>query len=139
MTNQDNSNAGTLSEKQLNAIPYIVAARSMTEAAEQTGTSRNTLYEWQKNPAFKAELQRQREMVVEEAMEQLKMNVVKAIDNLGALLDNQHPGIRRTVSLDIMTLVMKAREQTKITQLERKVSDLEKKLSDRTAVQPKVK
>jgi predicted DNA-binding protein YlxM (UPF0122 family) len=141
VTNPDIFNAVTLSEKQLSAIPLIIAARSMTEAAEKIGISRNTLYEWQKIPAFKAELQRQTDMVVEEALERLKLNVVKAVDVFGEILDN--PNIKafykRDASLDVLKLVMKTREQSKITQLERKVSDLEKKLSERTAVQPKVK
>ncbi len=130
MTNQDRSNAGIISDKQLSAIPLIIAARTITEASDKTGVSRNTLYEWLKIPAFKAELQRQREVIVDEALEQLKMNVVKAVDNLGALLDHEHNGFRRTVSLDIVTLAMKAREQTKIAHLEKRLADLENKLSE---------
>jgi len=132
MTNQDN-NSGLLSEKQLKALPLIVAARTMTEAAEKTGLARNTLYEWLRIPAFKAELQRQRDLVVEEALEQLKMNAVKAVDNLGALLDHQHEGFRRTVSLDVIQHAFKAREQKKIADLENKVADLEKQLLERAA------
>ena len=137
MTNQDSSNTGTLSEKQLSAIPVIIASRTMMEAAEKIGMARNTIYDWLKNPAFKAELQRQREVVVEEALEQLKMNAVKAIDNLGALLDHEHAGFRKTVSLEIMTLVMKAREQKKIAHLEKRLADLERQLSERTGAQTK--
>jgi hypothetical protein len=137
MTNQDSSNTGTLSEKQLSAIPVIIASRTMMEAAEKIGMARNTIYDWLKNPAFKAELQRQREVVVEEALEQLKMNAVKAVDNLGALLDHELAGFRRTVSLEIMTLVMKAREQTKIAHLEKRLADLERQLSERTGAQTK--
>ncbi len=139
MTNQDNSNAGNLSEKQLGAIHLIIAARTITEASEKTGVSRNTLYEWLKNPAFKAALQRQREVVVDEALEQLKMNAVKAIDNLGAMLDHQHQGFRRTVSLDIITLVMKAREQTKISHLEKRLADLEKQRPEHPGAQTRGK
>ena len=141
MTNPDIFNAETLSEKQLNAILHILAARTMKEAAEKAGISRNTLYEWMKNPAFKAELRWHREFVFEEALEQLKMETVKAVDVFGEILDN--PDVKafykREAALDVLKLVMKTREQSKITQLERKVSDLEKKLSERTAVQPKVK
>ena len=137
MTNQDSFNTGTLSEKQLSAIPVIIASRTMMEAAEKIGMARNTIYDWLKNPAFKAELQRQREVVVEEALEQLKMNAVKAIDNLGALLDHEHAGFRKTVSLEIMTLVMKAREQKKIAHLEKRLADLERQLSERTGAQTK--
>jgi hypothetical protein len=128
MTNQDNSN--TLSERQLSAIPLILSSRTTVEAAEKTGTSRNTIYEWRKNPVFKAELQRQREMVVEEAMERLEMNVVKAVDTLGAMLDNPSTNIfyKRNVSLDIITHVMKIRERSKIAQLENRIADLERKL-----------
>jgi hypothetical protein len=134
MTDQD-TNEGQLTENQLMALPFIIAARSMTEAAEKAGISRNTLYEWQKNPAFKAELQRQREAVVEEALEQLKMNTVKAVDNLGALLDFQNVGFRRTVSLDILKHVLKARDQSRVANLEKKVAELEKRLSERPGTQ----
>ena len=137
MTKPDIFNAETLSEKQLNAILHILAARTMTEAAEKAGISRNTLYEWMKLPAFKAELQWHRDLVFEEALEQLKLDAVKAVDNLGALLDHEVAGFRRTVSLEILTLVMKAREQSKIAKLEKKVAELEKRLSERPGTQTK--
>ena len=137
MTNQDIFNAETLSEKQLSAIPLIIAARTMTEAAEKTGTSRNTLYEWQKNPAFKAELQRQREMAVEEAMKRLELNVFKAVDILGTFLD--HPDVsifhKRSLSFDMIKHFMKIREQSKLAQVEKRVSELEKELSHRAESQ----
>ena len=136
MTNQD-TNKGLLSEKQLNALPLIIAARTMTEAAEKTGTSRNTLYEWLKNPVFKAELQRQREVVVEEALDQLKMNAVKAVDNLGEMLENRNEFFRRSVSLDVINLAMKSREQSKIAKLEKRVAELEELFSECTESQTK--
>jgi hypothetical protein len=141
MTDQDDSNANAISEKQLNAIPHIIVARTMAEAAEKAGISRNTLYEWMKIPAFNAELRRHREMVVEEAMERLKLNVVKAVDILGTLLDKPEINIylKRNISLDIIKQVIKAREQSKIAHLEKRVSELEKKLSDQIADQSKVK
>ncbi len=139
MTNQDISDTENLSEKQLNAILHIIASRTMVEAAEKSGTSRNALYEWMKNPAFKLELQRQRDIVVEGALGRLELNVVKAVDNLTALLDNPNVYYKRNVALDIIAHVVKGRERSKIEQLERKVSDLEKKLSDRAGDQSKVK
>ena len=134
MTDQDNSNEGTLSDKHLSAIYYIIATRTMAEAAEKAGISRNTLYEWLKIPAFKTELQQRRDLVVEEAMERLESNVVKAVDTLGALLDNPNTHIyyKRNVSLDIIKHVMKTREHLKIAHLEKRISDLEKQLSEQT-------
>ena len=137
MTNPDTLNAETLSEKQLNAILHILAARNMVEAAEKAGISRNTLYEWMKIPAFKAELQSHRELVFEEALEQLKMDAVKAVDNLAAMLDHEQLGFRRAVSLEIINYAMKAREQSKIAKLEKKVAELEKRLSERPGTQTK--
>lgn len=113
----------------------------MTEAADKAGICRNTLYEWMKIPAFSAELQRQRERTVEEAMERLELNVVKAVDVLGTMLDNPNINIsyKRKISLDIIKQIMKSSEQTRIAQLEKRISDLEKKLGDRHGAQPDVK
>jgi hypothetical protein len=139
MTKQDDSNS--LAEKQLKAIPHIIAARTMAEAAEKAGISRNTLYEWLKIPAFNDELRRQREMVVEMAIDRLKFNVVKAVDILGTLLDKPEINIylKRNISLDIIKQVIKVREQSKIAHLEKRVSELEKKLSDRMEDESKFK
>ena len=136
MTNQD-TNKGLLSEKQLNAIPLIIASRTMTEGAEKNGISRNTIYEWLKNPVFKAELQRQREVVVEEALEQLKTHAVKAVDNLGELLDTRNEFFRKNVSLDIINLAIKSREQSNIAKLEKRVAELEELFSECTESQTK--
>lgn len=112
----------------------------MTEAADKAGICRNTLYEWLKIPAFSAELQRQRERAVGEALGRLELNVVKAVDALGTMLDNPNINIfyKRKISLDIIKQVMKSSDQTKIAQLEKRISDLEKKLGDRHEAKPDV-
>ena len=65
---KETSVGGGLSAKQKHAIPYLVQNPNISEAAEQAGISRATVYEWLKVPAFREELERQRLISYDETL-----------------------------------------------------------------------
>ena len=57
-----------LTKKQLKVIPLILAAKSITEGVKKAGISKTTLYEWLKDPKFKAEVNERQQEVVDFAL-----------------------------------------------------------------------
>lgn len=105
MTNYDKS---SLSSNQLKALPAIVTCRSVDEACKEAGISRNCYYEWMKTPEFKEEVTKLREEVLNEAIEHLKANAMKAVITLSALMDNEDsPAVQRSAANNVLNYVIK--------------------------------
>ncbi len=120
----DGNGRETLTEKQLRAIPFLLAAPSIEEGCKRAKVSKATIYGWLKEEAFRGELRRQREEVVTGALEILKANVSKATETLVKLLGSEKEGIRARAAEDIIEFTQKALEYE---ELERRISALEKR------------
>lgn len=106
-----------LSPKQRAAIPFFLGYASVEEACREAGISRNTYYEWMKEPLFKAELTRLQEEVFLEATGGLKLNAVKAVSVLCSLMDREdHPNVQRAAANDVLNHVLKFKELLEIEQ-----------------------
>jgi len=115
----------TLTDRQRQAIPHLLAARSNEEGCRQAKVSKNTLYGWYREDAFRGELRCQREKIVEGALENLKANVSKATEVLLKLLDSQNETIQHKVAKDIIDFSIKSME---LEDLERRIEALEMKI-----------
>ena len=60
MTQNGTNGATTLTDKQLQTLPHLVTAPSITEAAKRADVGRTTLYRWIEDDEFRRELERQR-------------------------------------------------------------------------------
>jgi hypothetical protein len=78
------------------------------------GLSKALFYEWLKNPDFADEYKRQRNILIDEALESLKGSLKKAVNTLTALLDTEIESLRRAVSNDILNHVLKIKEMQEI-------------------------
>ena len=108
-----------LTDKQVKAIPHLITSKTLKAGCKKAKISRQTLYDWLKDPAFKVEFRSQRDVIIEEAIEDLKGNLTKATDALIDLLDNtDNDSLKRYVAKDIIDYVMRAKE----------VSDIEERL-----------
>jgi len=83
-----------LSQKQLMALPQLVSAPSVTQAAVVVGVSRTTVYRWLNDPAFKYELDRYRQEAAEEAQLTLKGMLAQAVNTVSSLLRSDDPRVR---------------------------------------------
>lgn len=128
MTKLDKKESSYLTERQKKAIPHLIISATNEEGRKRARISRNTLYTWLKDPIFRNELQRQRNIVVDEALEILKANVTKAVNVLVSLLDNVTDNDRlvRLVCNDIISHTLKAKE---IDELIQRIETIEKKLN----------
>ena len=121
MTKSDNL---SLSIRQQQALPIFASNLTIEEACERAGISRNTFYEWLKEPQFKLELERLRNEIVNEAVNHLKMTSTKAAKTLGDLLErDDSPTVQRAAANDVLGHVMKFME---LKELEDRLADIER-------------
>ena len=123
MTKSDKNKGQNLTERQVKAIPHLVASSTYEKGCRKARISRNTFYEWLKDPVFKAELKRQRDTVIEEALETLKSSMTNAVKVLLDLLDTtKNEYLKRNVAKDIIGYVIKAKE---IEDLDKRITEIE--------------
>ncbi len=124
----DGNGKETLTERQLRAIPFLLAAPSIEEGCKEARVGKATVYGWLKEEAFREELRRQREEVVRGALDTLKANVSKATETLVKLLDSEKEGIQARAAEDIIEFAQRAIEHE---ELEKRVGALEELMRER--------
>ena len=119
-----------LTDRQKKALPFFISCGSYEEGCRKAGVSKNALYCWLRDAAFKKELDHLLESVVAEAVLLLKSNITKASEALVTLLDLKgNPSILRAVSNDIIGHVHKFNESQEI---ERRLEALESRIETNT-------
>lgn len=114
-----------LTKRQLQALPHLLACPTYEEAARQASVSVKQIYCWLKTSVFKAELERRRNEIIEEAVNRLKCNTTKAADTLVTLLSHSNPTIQRGVANDLLNHVAKFIE---LHEIEERIQVLEAKI-----------
>jgi len=123
-----NKQEGGLSDRQLKAIPFLVASTSYENGCKAAGISRGTLYEWLNDPLFKAEFRSQRDSVIDGALDMLKGHVSAAVEALVGLLDTENEYLRRNVANDVIDHVLKGKE---LEDLGKRISHLEEVVKEK--------
>ena len=100
----------TLTTKQIRIIPYLLEAPSIEQGCKRAKVSKATVYGWLKNETFRHELKRQRDAVIERALDSLKANISKATETLVKLLDSDKETIQARAAEDIIEFTQKALE-----------------------------
>jgi hypothetical protein len=96
-----------LTKRQLQVLPYLLACGTYEEAARQAKISVKQIYCWLRTSAFREELDRKRNEIIEEAVNKLKYNTSKAADTLISLLSHSNPMVQRGVANDLLNHVAK--------------------------------
>ena len=125
--NKDNNeqNRTELSSKQIKTITAVVQASSISKGVKQAGVSRTQFYQWTQDPIFMAELNRQRNRIINLALDELKASVGQATEALRELLKSQNEAIRLKVAESIIEKTLKAVETENI---EERLSRLEREI-----------
>ena len=104
------------------ALPILAITPNYCEAARKIGCSTEQIYKWLKNEEFRAELEKLRSRIVDDAVGKLKSHVTKAVDTLALLMDDESSGVRRAACNDILNHVSKFIElkelETRLVKLE---------------------
>ena len=126
--NQQNDKKTKLTERQLKAIPLIVASPTYTEGCMKARLSRTTFYEWLKKSEFKAELDRQRNEVAAEAFGVLSQSLTKAVETLIGLLDNKDDRLKRLTAKDVIDFIIRHKENE---DLDKRLTEVEKLMAEK--------
>ncbi len=110
MERNGTNGATTLTDKQLQTLPHLVTAPSMSEAARRADVGRTTLYRWIEDDEFRRELERQRNEALELAHLELKGLMLKATQVVGEAMDDDNPFLRLRAAQIALTLGLKAIE-----------------------------
>jgi len=117
-----------LTARQLKFLPVLLASPTYTEACKKGRVSRDTLYEWFKDPVFKRELERQRDELVTQGFALLSQSVRKAVETLAGLLDAGDSRLRRMAAKDILDQHGKFKE---VNEVMRRLEAIEQRLESR--------
>ena len=104
---EQNGEKASLTKRQQRAIPILLTSPTYTDAAQKARVGGNTLYNWLKDPTFKAELERQRDEITEQAYALLSQNLIKAVEVLTTLLDDSDKRLKRLAAKDILDFFIK--------------------------------
>ena len=126
--NESQQNAGQthLTDRQLKAIPVIVANPTYTQGCKKAKVNSTAFYEWLKDPEFRAEIDRQRENIAAEAFAMLTQGLTKAVDTLVGLLDNTDDRLKRLIAKDIIDFIIRHKENE---ELEQRIAAIEARLA----------
>ena len=116
-----NENEG-LTDRQRRVIPHLLASPSTEEACRRARINKSTVYEWLRDETFRQELRRQRDAVIERALDSLKANIAKATETLVKHLDSTRENISIRAAEDIIEFAQKALEHE---ELEKRIEALE--------------
>jgi len=117
-----------LSDKQLKTIPCILAAKTIEAGCKKAKISKSQYYEWLKDDVFKAELDRQRNELIERAFNFLLSSLSEAAQTLKNLLTSENQHIQRLAAVNILEQTHKLSDRQDI--LER-LEKIEKVLENR--------
>ena len=120
---QNPSESVKLTARQRRAIPLVLSARNIEEGCRTAKITTQTWYTWLREGGFKAEVDRQREAVISEAMDRLKAAVNEAVEGLTALMGVEEKNIRLRACERVLEYFLKTKE---IEEIEQRVSELEK-------------
>lgn len=105
-----------LTARQTRFLPVLLASPTYTAACKKGKVSRDTLYMWLKDPAFRVELNRQRSELAAQGFALLSQNVTKAVETLVGLLDNRDGRLKRLAARDILDWHTKFKELDELTE-----------------------
>jgi len=112
--NLTDSGFSGLSDKQLNSIPIIISAKTLTEGIRKSGISRATYYTWLKTENYRTEFNKHKREVVKRSIEKLKTLTGKSVKVLGKLLESKSDHIKIRACDLVLSYVLKFMEQDEI-------------------------
>ncbi len=130
MTKDDD--LGNLTLKQQRAIVAVLSSRTLEEGLRTAKISRNQWFVWYRKPFFRAELDRRKASLFDDAISRLRVSLTKAVDALEELSEKDvmvNPPTRLKAAIAIIEIVAKADVES---DLQRRIEALEQAQVERT-------
>lgn len=101
----------SLTPRQRMIIPHILSEPTLEAARRKGQVGKALFYRWLKEPAFQAELETQRQLLINEALAKLKSSISYAVDVLLELMERaKGEGVRLAAAREILCFYLRARE-----------------------------
>ena len=120
---ETNTNPNRLTARQEKLLSILAGNPNIQAAAKAAGIGRSTVHRWLKEPDFREELTRRRNMALTEAMNSVQAYTAQAVEELVKLLGSSNEWIRRQVCMDVLNCSHKIRE---VEQIEQRLDAIEK-------------
>jgi len=117
-----------LNNKQLRAIPILIASDTVEEAAQQIGVARTTLYGWMEKDEFDQAVKVARRKLLDKSLNKLTNVSMKAVNTLEKLLDAESEAVRRAAANDVLNHSLKYRE---LSEIEERLESVERLVLER--------
>ena len=108
MKQNETPDATSLTEKQLAALPYLVASPSLTQGAHLASISRATLWRWMNDDRFRTELERLRSEAADLAHSELKGLMLKGALVLAEAMEDTSPHVRVRAARAALSIGLRA-------------------------------
>ncbi len=115
-----------LHDRQLAALPYLIAAPSLAEGARLANIARSTLYRWMDDDDFRTELERLRAGASDLARVELQGLMLKSIMVLSETLEDVSPAVKLRAAQATLAIGLKALD---LKQIQRRLDLLDDALS----------
>ena len=106
----------SLTDRQLAALPYLVAAPSLSEGAYLANVGRTTLYRWMDDPEFRARLEHLRSQAADLARTELQGLMLKSILALAQAIEDPDPNLRLRAARATLYIGLKALDLKELQQ-----------------------
>jgi hypothetical protein len=126
---QAEGNGGTQARLQELAIQALLTSRSIKKAAAKAGVDPGTLYNWLKDPAFKAAYAAARQEILDDAIGALKAASRRALAALERNLKAPKPCDQIKAAAVLLAHALRARE---LDEVEKRLRALEKRVRRET-------
>jgi predicted transcriptional regulator len=127
--NESNKKLQNLTKKQVQAIPILLHARTITEGTEKAGITRTTFYQWMKQSEFREEFENRIQEMLNHAYDEFRLSIVDSISALRQILnDVQWTEYDMRFKIAI-SLIDRIPNLTNLKTLENRVSALEDRIS----------
>lgn len=122
---EQNETPGTtpLTERQLAALPYLVASPTLSEGTEMAHVGRTTLWRWMQDDDFRQELERLRKEAAELAHAELNGLMFKAAQVLGEAMEDPNAYVRLRAARTAISAGFKANESKEFQERLDRVED----------------
>jgi hypothetical protein len=122
-----------LTPQQQKLLATLVGNSNIQAACRIAGVARSTAHLWLKEPAFREELQRQRDTLFCDALATVKTHAAQAVKELAGLLSAPDERLRRLVCNDVLGHALKIRE---LEDIERRLTAVEARLEGQKRRKP---
>ncbi len=110
MCQKETENSTSLTQRQLETPPYLVAAPSVSEASRQAKVARATLYRWMDDSLFRDEYERLRRQAGQVAKVELRGLMFKAVNVLAESMEDTNPFVRLRAAQATISSALKAND-----------------------------